>query len=1260
MSQQNQDREPNPFPDGEASSSSEKEPRNPFRLIRSLVLIFLLAAVALVVLGLVIYQFRVPVLNRYLAHFNENFAVRVGSVHFLKRGEIRAGNVRVFAKRLKPMREFFSVKEMLVTYDWNDLKTNRQVDSVFLTKPKVSINEAAFDTLSAKRTEIGKGQKKASNLDLLSRITGKLEIIDGEFEVDFKSSPPIHGRWDLQCARLGFGEDGFSHAPFAANFQEIGFGENGEFGSIDSLECVLRANEDLSHVQVAKFYVTKPDVRITPDWFSHGEKGESSSESPSNRVQFGTQQGTVAIDVADFRLEDARFQITGFDGATPKAELLPDLTLQTSLLNWKNITYRDGEFDTAGPIDFDLDNLVVGGGRVNLVEAKKLQVSAESLNSVLDDFTIDLARGEEVDFVISNDSLSRWREAAEREDKPERKPLQVKKVVLDRGRFLMENYVSKKSGRVYPRISSKVDAELTDVSFDRNGMHSSKVQTAKWRDFILHGPETAAEKEPILEFASADLGLHWDDYIKYSKVRTLKITRPVVRLTDEALGSWTDPVDPVKRPYGPVNRPVFRFYDLDVTGGTLLANTRKALDGMLPKLQGGFSLKNDQIGQGPKELGYRLTIKNLQLSNHPGEDGSSAGNSLLPTSILPGGTPLRSQEVVKVGEALIDFTDYGIQRQRRIKKVTLKGGVLRLGEGIKGVVKKNAASSDALDLTESDPPLSIDEIALLSEESPDPEVAESDGSGESEQSGKPDGDPSSRQAVPVSTSSSKTSPALVASPVLRAVPAANEAIVAEPVLLAQNKPKGKEKDPNQTAPKKDSLFPAPGDPPNRAKAPFWQIEDLEIIDSKVSFEALFPQLEGLTFGLESNLKNIPLTLEGLRKATQNQTVKLKGIEIRDPYDSFLTVALLPDVYIDFTVAGLSQKQIDRIEIVGPVLNVGESLFRWVDYLRTYRAINEGSTIGLRLKEESKKKQPDAENGDAPEEEAGPSKPPEPEKWVFNTINATNGKLVIAPYGTPVTSLPFPFSAETNIEEGKLRTAMRIDESQSVMTIPAYNVQLSGIKGRIDFNLPIPEVNNNLVQTFEAKQVKWKRLQASNLFLSVTFDRYGIYGIFGGEAYGGYANGAFNYYLNKNGLWDGWLTGTELNTGELTKALIPGSFAMGGKINLKLFSGGTDADISGVTGELQTVDDGWFDIVQMEKILDKLPENWNSLQKGLAKISVDSLKRFDYHKGTGQVSLKGRDGLVKLRFEGDYGSRVLNLHIHDWRNQTGSALAKRNP
>lgn len=424
--------------------------------------------------------------------------------------------------------------------------------------------------------------------------------------------------------------------------------------------------------------------------------------------------------------------------------------------------------------------------------------------------------------------------------------------------------------------------------------------------------------------------------------------------------------------------------------------------------------------------------------------------------------------------------------------------------------------------------------------------------------------------------------------------------------------------------------PAPATPPEAATPrdlPAWTIGEIEITRSRVTFDSLIPQVEGLEFAIETKLTEVPLSLDGILAQETPQKIELAGIEIRDPYNSFITVAELPTIFVEFRLAGLARQEIDRIDLIGPSLHVGQGLFWWIDYQRNFRKQNEGASIGI-------------DSGIKPEKKAD---------WVIRTINATAGKIIISPTGVPIGAVPFPFNATTNMSEGNIELKLSIPDEDHVYRFPDYKVELQGLAGDVQFNVPVKDVSNNLVQTFTLRRAKWKEFDASKLYISVTFDANGIYGKFGGEAYKGYAEGQFNFYLNDRGKWDAWIAGTDLDTGPVTAILVPDSFLMDGRVSLKVLSEGRDKVVGETRGEFRTTTPGWFDITKLDKILETLPPEWNSLQRSLTELSLVALKRFDYDSGAGDLSFLNREGRLDLRFAGDYGTRQLKLQVHDERN-----------
>lgn len=442
-------------------------------------------------------------------------------------------------------------------------------------------------------------------------------------------------------------------------------------------------------------------------------------------------------------------------------------------------------------------------------------------------------------------------------------------------------------------------------------------------------------------------------------------------------------------------------------------------------------------------------------------------------------------------------------------------------------------------------------------------------------------------------------------------------IVGEGLRAIVDEGKGEEK---PTA-SPQAAAPAPRD------LPTWTIGEIEITRSRVSFESLIPQVEGLDFAIETKLNEVPLSLDGILAQETPQKIELAGIEIRDPYNSFITVAELPTIFVEFRLAGLARQEVDRIDLIGPSLHVGQGLFWWIDYQRKFRKQNEGASIGI-------------DSGIEPEKKAD---------WVIRTINASAGKIIISPTGVPIGAVPFPFNATTNMSEGNIELKLSIPDEDHVYEFPDYKVALEGLAGDVMFNVPVKDVNNNLVQTFTLRKAKWKDFDASNLYISVTFDANGVYGKFGGEAYKGYAEGQFNFYLNDRGKWDAWIAGTDLDTGPVTAVLVPDSFLMDGRVSLKLVSEGRDKVVGETSGDFQTTTPGWFDVTKLDKILETLPPEWNSLQRSLTELSLVALKRFDYDSGKGDLYFLNREGRLDLRFGGDYGTRQLKLQVHDERN-----------
>jgi len=404
---------------------------------------------------------------------------------------------------------------------------------------------------------------------------------------------------------------------------------------------------------------------------------------------------------------------------------------------------------------------------------------------------------------------------------------------------------------------------------------------------------------------------------------------------------------------------------------------------------------------------------------------------------------------------------------------------------------------------------------------------------------------------------------------------------------------------------------------------------------------MVPQLEGVQFSIETTMQDVPLSADGLISRDRMQQVEIAGIELRDPYEGMRTAALLPTIFLKFSLAGLMKQEVESIDLLGPVLYVGEPLFNWIDYQRKHRQQNEGNSL-----------EPAEWQDEGGEEAAADGTG----SWKLKRINAHYGKMVIAPIGTPIGIVPFPFEVETNFEDGQIALNLEIPQEQYVYSLADLKLDLYGLSGKIDFNVPIRQESNNLVQTFNLDRLVWKQFDAEKIFVSVTYDADGIYGELGGKAYEGYVNGQFNIYLKDLGKWDGWLAATKVDMAPITQVIAPENFVMDGKISGKLVSSGKGLELGETTGELWAVTPGRIEITKLESVIEALPEEWTQLKRSLSALALNGLKTFDYQTAAGKIDLVNRDGEIALDLRGPTGSREFHFYLHDWRKKKASVVS----
>lgn len=427
----------------------------------------------------------------------------------------------------------------------------------------------------------------------------------------------------------------------------------------------------------------------------------------------------------------------------------------------------------------------------------------------------------------------------------------------------------------------------------------------------------------------------------------------------------------------------------------------------------------------------------------------------------------------------------------------------------------------------------------------------------------------------------------------------------------------------------------------------WTVGRLSIDDSNITVADVVPGLPGVRFGVKLEVKDSPLELEDLVGNVIPQRIELADLNIPSPYEPLRSVAQLDSVFVSFSLAGLVRKEIDKVEIVSPTLFVGEDLFWYVDYYRKYTAENSRPAKKGPLFSAINHAFALAEAARVIEGEPPASKA----AWSVKRLQVHSGKLVLAPKGKPLKGFrePFPFNIDTEIKRGTLEAAMEIPHD--TYPIPDFDVQLVGMKGKVQFNLPLKQKDNNLVETFEIDSLRWRKLHTGKAFLTVTYDAAGIYSKFGAEAYEGYINGELNVYLDDNFHWDGWLGGKNVQTHELTQKLCPGYFLMDGRVEATLVAQGSKDELYQADGTFKNHTPGRFEIQSLNQLIEDMPKEWGVVQQRLTEIGLETMRDFDYDQAEAKCRFYGREGNGTMKFTGPQGSRNFEINVYDHRWKT---------
>ena len=422
-------------------------------------------------------------------------------------------------------------------------------------------------------------------------------------------------------------------------------------------------------------------------------------------------------------------------------------------------------------------------------------------------------------------------------------------------------------------------------------------------------------------------------------------------------------------------------------------------------------------------------------------------------------------------------------------------------------------------------------------------------------------------------------------------------------------------------------------PSSAEPAPAWRIGRAAVAESRVRLVGLLEKLEPVEFGLGLELKDFPLSEEGLRQRTETQRVELSKIRVNSVFggSGVLPVATMNTVFLEFSPAGLLDRRLERVEVLSPVIYVGDPLFWYVEHVRKLAA-GEGDAPG-----------PGA--ADAAEAAVTPAEKP----WSIGTVDAHFGQLRFAFKGSELDALPpLPFSCSTKLDEGKVDLVLDVPR-ETWRPSTRMPLEIDVEEGTSVFNLPVATRDNNLVQLFRASEVRYDQFKVRNVYLSTTYDKNGAYAQFGGELYGGYVRGGFDLYADDNMSWDFWFASDgKVDVAPVTAALTPEYLRMTGraKFEMKAYGDVVTGSLYNATGHFSTEGGGEMTITGLDPLKEKMPELWSQLQRSLTVAGISALRDFPFDTCTGDFQLYGREGDLKLKIDGPRGVRLIEVRSHD--------------
>ncbi len=397
----------------------------------------------------------------------------------------------------------------------------------------------------------------------------------------------------------------------------------------------------------------------------------------------------------------------------------------------------------------------------------------------------------------------------------------------------------------------------------------------------------------------------------------------------------------------------------------------------------------------------------------------------------------------------------------------------------------------------------------------------------------------------------------------------------------------------------------------------WMVRALDLDALDVRLADLGEGVPDVGFRLNTALRDVGSQQAARDLADQEHHVEVADLQIMSPLDPLTRVLTVRSIVARFTLEGLLQRRVRSLEIIEPVVYIDRDLF-W--YMQRVQAGGGGTEAVSAV-----------------------------QGWQADHLAVNFGRLVVAAGGRERFGLPLAF--RTTAEDVSLASLaglnlnLVLEVPRQDYRFPAYALELNGVQGNLRFNYPPEKSENNLVNVLRLHEARWRQFRGRDLWLSVTFDREGINGLFGGAAYEGYLSGGFSFFFQPEWPWTGWIAGTGVDLGQLTSVLAPQNFLMTGRASAKVEVNGLATVVDRVLGSVVADEPGRMTVSKLDEFLPVLPRAWGSLRRDSVRIALESLRDFDYDRAKVMFWYLGDEGVLEMRMKGPRGSRNLDLALH---------------